>query len=67
MGRSAKIARVHSHAKAKRHQQGKLWKQSVTVKIRRADKKARRKAKKLKGDVVRSTEAYSRECGHAPP
>ena len=63
MGRTAKLTRLHSHAKAKRHQQGKLWKQSVTVKVRQADKKARRKVKKLKGDVVRSTEAYSRDCG----
>ena len=67
MGRTAKVTRLLSHTKAKRREQGKSWKVSTTVKVRRNDKLAALKTrkKKLKGQVVRSTEAYNKEAGYS--
>eukprot|EP00937_MAST-01D_sp_MAST-1D-sp2_P007804 g7804.t1 len=64
MGRSGKVTRVHSHSKAKRQAQGKLWKKSAKVKYRLADKKARKNKLKLKGDVVRTNARYCTEAGY---
>ena len=66
MGRSSKVTRLLSHTKAKRREQGKVWKTSAKVKLRRNDKLValKKRKKKLKGQVVRSTEAYNKEAGY---
>jgi hypothetical protein len=64
MGRAAKSCRLDSHQRAKKLKKGVAWKDSSNFKTKKLLKKAGKKKKKLKGELITSTPKYTEDVGY---